>query len=815
MGRDDDDNDDVGTDGGWVDLARAHPVRDDDPSVGGPQRGRRRCPPGRGAHAIGLAVVALGAASSAVTHYSALSSGTWTTSHYSTDDDDPPRPTNAVSGGRGGGGGRSRRGDGMHVCTCLADDGDTDEPPPDPPRRLRWLHIPKTGTSFISTLWSYATSNEDRYIDLSVHSHSCDNYANKTFSMYDFVLMRRYPWEVYGAPNLIHPALLEDLIADARSSSRRVDGRAVPLGLVGGTQHLSLIQGSGDPRYASGRLNKNIRNLGSELLERNFTVAAFFRRPEDRIVSAYYDGRHANGFSPGTSRELLAASVQRKANHTCAIRRGGSNNGTTTETYRNPLECFVRFPGIAGCASRMLTGENCADDATRGDGTDNVRDAIDAVSNRLGFVGLTEEWDESVCHFHRMFGRRKGAAVGGDEGIDGDEGNGDDGGGGRDRPPRRRRGGWVHPLQGEFGNVHKSAAKKVHDVEDLNGFVDVADSAVYEAARLRFEAMVGDRGRCHRYMTWDEIDASAAGGSRLPDFARDGAGRVCEAMSCSDLGRQCGEWDDGCGGTVICGMCDPGRTGLPSTWRIKCVEGRCIDYCPPWDERGLWSLPDDSSSEMNRIGEVIGVSDGQRFLSPVDAVAICQIACNAKTQFRGGLESFVNTGLCRCGTTAKILSKNLTHLDFTSAHDMNTACHANKARKDGWLTSRETQPVCCPYMDPQTKIPVGWTRMNTLGAFNVEGEYFDHVRMECGAFKECEKAAREGGAEVAVFDLFNRMCYLVRNTFDLGDMYTVTKDNYMRYAMDLRLKSARTFIARTNRTFIARTKDGRFSKKPA
>ena len=118
-------------------------------------------------------------------------------------------------------------------------------------------------------------------------------------------------------------------------------------------------------------------------------------------------------------------------------------------------------------------------------------------------------------------------------------------------------------------------------------------------------------------------------------------------------------------------------------------------------------------------------------------------------------------------------------------------------------------------MDPQTKIPVGWTRMNTLGAFNVEGEYFDHVRMECGAFKECEKAAREGGAEVAVFDLFNRMCYLVRNTFDLGDMYTVTKDNYMRYAMDLRLKSARTFIARTNRTFIARTKDGRFSKKPA
>ncbi len=66
MGRDDDDNDDVGMDGGWVDLARVHPVRDYDPNAGGPQHGRRQCPPGRGTHAIGLAVVALSVASSAV-----------------------------------------------------------------------------------------------------------------------------------------------------------------------------------------------------------------------------------------------------------------------------------------------------------------------------------------------------------------------------------------------------------------------------------------------------------------------------------------------------------------------------------------------------------------------------------------------------------------------------------------------------------------------------------------------------------------------------------------------------------------------------
>lgn len=30
------------------------------------------------------------------------------------------------------------------------------------------------------------------------------------------------------------------------------------------------------------------------------------------------------------------------------------------------------------------------------------------------------------------------------------------------------------------------------------------------------------------------------------------------------------------------------------------------------------------------------------------------------------------------------------------------------------------------------------------------------------------------------------MCYLARNVVDLKDMYTVTKDNQYRYAIDLR-----------------------------
>jgi hypothetical protein len=238
---------------------------------------------------------------------------------------------------------------------------------------------------------------------------------------------------------------------------------------------------------------------------------------------------------------------------------------------------------------------------------------------------------------------------------------------------------------------------------------------------------------------------------------------------------------------VICGLCDPARTGLPSTWRVKCNDGMCVDYCPPWDKRGLWFMNNNATDDMKMIVESIGMSDTQEYLTPVDAVRICQMACDDKKQHRdGGLQRFVNTGLCRCGRTSRILPKNLTSLDFSRAHDMNTACYANRARKAGWLISYETQPVCCKYIDEQTKPPVGWKRMMTFGAFNVEGEYFDRIRLECGAFNECESTGRVRGAEVAVFDLYHNMCYLVRNVFDLKDMYTVTKDNHMRYTIDLR-----------------------------
>jgi len=339
---------------------------------------------------------------------------------------------------------------------------------------------------------------------------------------------------------------------------------------------------------------------------------------------------------------------------------------------------------------------------------------------------------------------------------------------------------------------------------------------LYEAVKLKFERMVGGE-RCHKYMTRDELRDEAKkrqnGGAALPGLPGlklDYGGNVCVPRSCSDMEKQCGEWDDGCGRTVICGMCSRGRTGLPATWRVKCVEGQCIDYCPPWDERGYWFLSKGdnkeettvttSSSIMKKVMEVMDKPADREYLSPVDAVEICEVACDmtkrrkkdsTKTNTTDSIlvELFVDSGLCKCqAITSQILGRDFALHDFSNAHDVKESCRTNRARIEATMSPAETQPVCCSplLLPPQLALPPGWRRMFSMGQFNLEGEYFYHVDLKCGKFRECEMLARMKRAEIAVFDVYNGMCYLGRNVMDLGNWFPVTKDNANRYAIDLR-----------------------------
>jgi hypothetical protein len=639
---------------------------------------------------------------------------------------------------------------GLHLCTCLNNDDLLSNNIPPPPKRIRWLHFPKTGTSFISTLWSYSTSTNERYIDLNLNSEVC-THNQHGLSMYDFALMRRYPWEMYGAPNLLNP-------------NNNDDNNDAPLGLVGGTQHTPLSPNLKDnhflqsDRYANLVNKKRLMRYGSEVWTHNMTVVAFFRQPEERIISALKDSYHANGFVSSVFQDLVSK-VQGTKKNGCKI---------GNHTYDNPAQCFANYPGIAGCMARMLTGEKCADSVFSGSGLENVAEAVDIILNHLEFVGLTEDWNESVCQFHRLFSGR----------ISYDNISG------------QRL--WEQPLQREFANVHKSTVSTA-SVEQLHGFKDVADTVVYEAAKLKFERMVGAK-RCHKFMSWDEIEREIIkdDSTSTPYLNVDNNGNVCHRLTCSDLGKQCGEWDDGCGSTVICGMCDAGRSGLPSTWRVQCVEGKCVDYCPTWSDKGLWFLSNNSPPIMKKVADSIETRE-QKYLSPIEALKLCDIACQVKANnatASDGIEAFIDdtNNLCQCGTTTKVFQFNLTVSDFSSAHDMMATCSDGKVLKSlKVLSESDSQPICCPYRDDTTLLKgKEWKRLYTLGGPKLEGSYFAHIPMECGGLDECEHVAKKRGAEIAVFDIINSYCHLAKNVFELDNLFNVAKDNSRRFILDLR-----------------------------
>jgi hypothetical protein len=127
-------------------------------------------------------------------------------------------------------------------------------------------------------------------------------------------------------------------------------------------------------------------NLGS--------VVAMFREPSQRIISGYFNDLYG------------CTKLQQK--HECIINVNGSfvcegdlrdENG---RFVRNPstISVFEYGKCMENCTANMLTGRACG---TRG--PVDVERAIEVV-DELGFVGITEEWNLSLCLWHARFGGR-------------------------------------------------------------------------------------------------------------------------------------------------------------------------------------------------------------------------------------------------------------------------------------------------------------------------------------------------------------------------------------------------------------------------
>jgi hypothetical protein len=142
-----------------------------------------------------------------------------------------------------------------------------------------------------------------------------------------------------------------------------------------------------------------------------------FRKPEQRHISGYEDGQLMSTFGVD-------------------IYRG---------QYDSPL---TYSQANAGCSVKLLAGKPCNDHFAASYGM--LAQAKIHMDSGFAYVGLTEEWELSVCLFHRMFG------------------------------------GECHP--GEFQNVRPGMDREQeeYDVSVLNGWTDPFDGPLYDHARFLF-----------------------------------------------------------------------------------------------------------------------------------------------------------------------------------------------------------------------------------------------------------------------------------------------------------------------------------------
>ncbi|OLQ00578.1 hypothetical protein AK812_SmicGene16759 [Symbiodinium microadriaticum] len=129
-------------------------------------------------------------------------------------------------------------------------------------------------------------------------------------------------------------------------------------------------------------------------------LVGMFRNPDQRILSAYHD--EANNFAAEDYGNFLI-----DTSHHEIQQNGGNCTGSVVRGLpKRPLLDFART--WKGGVTYQLTADNQTMTAlhprrprvTRRDATEAAR----RVHDGFAFVGITEEWDLSICLFHKMFG---------------------------------------------------------------------------------------------------------------------------------------------------------------------------------------------------------------------------------------------------------------------------------------------------------------------------------------------------------------------------------------------------------------------------
>lgn len=482
--------------------------------------------------------------------------------------------------------------------------------------------------------------------------------------------------------------------------------------------------------------------LGALPVDRDETTnqLVIFREPRARVVSAFDNNMHSYGNLE--EHEMIKETCAK--NVTCYAARPGqlvSHCGTheTVVACISVLYCqsFSHLFSSQGCMLRMLTAATCSVPAksphtmssalqTSPEFQERLRMGKAAIQS-MAFIGLTEEWNESLCRFHKQFGGR--------------------------------------PRQAQFQNIRKGSKKS--SVADLSPtYKDPADEAIYQFAREEFDRRITEQGgRCYQFLERPagEMDGDTTSG--------------CVARTCAEMGKQCGEWPDGCGGIRICGICSmEKRDSLPETWRLQCSpEGACIRTCPPWEEAGLWNRPfqdvDDSKlqeekwrSNLKGAPEAAvsaAISKGDLHLFPTDAILMCVGACTRQDE---PSLSFASK-YCICGETpTDFLHIAPTAAEYQDIYNLMPAVHVFKSKPyKATLRRSETQPKCCPPKEKMQQDEKGiLPPRNTWRKGIPLADFYQAYYLGCGSRPQCEKLGHAHGASVVSYDSEHHFCYLGR-----------------------------------------------------
>eukprot|EP00049_Salpingoeca_infusionum_P008455 m.139582 g.139582 ORF g.139582 m.139582 type:complete len:481 (-) comp14018_c0_seq2:321-1763(-) len=231
---------------------------------------------------------------------------------------------------------------------------------PRPLERISWLHFPKCGSSLTNTIYNYMCrggTSLHKFRDMN--DPYFQDYADSTC---------RFCWEACGSrcEGFTMWSPHNGLVRISDKETKK-----------GGE---IVLQDVFYEKFCATRPASNFQShfpLKEKHLEfRNGTTLAMFRDPRRRLLSAFNHGRHAFGMS-AEQRELLV-----KTTHT--------------------LEAYAVFPGIQSCQTKMLLGLTCGHYVKLTE--EDFDKATQLAATTLGFIGIVEYWDLSVCLFHAKFG---------------------------------------------------------------------------------------------------------------------------------------------------------------------------------------------------------------------------------------------------------------------------------------------------------------------------------------------------------------------------------------------------------------------------